>query len=345
MYTYILSNEQVLAYLRDYANRFIIPALIANPQNTKTAFVVIGGSGLDLFKVLPPIINDSLLYSKQFSVLESFASAGVINAIYDKTTQGVAFRRVDGSFFAPNEQDNDKHVADVLKNRNVIVIDSSVHSGRSMLTVVNAIVDKYSPASISSYALFLKRSSIFIPNFYGIRINETDRALFLLDQIPNHRFISNDTVRKIDATRDGKQKHGTVPFNLDYLLRRESDPTFTNFKTFVVESHAGDLRACLSYYEEQISDTFADKHDRLELKNENAIVIALIATHSNECDKKLLGGLRRLAEASARSLDKKYIIVDIIMTFKNALWWQKKGYDLLTDKTSGVVEYALKKIY
>ncbi len=44
------------------------------------------------------------------------------------------------------------------------------------------------PKSVASYTLVLKRSSAFIPTYWGVTIDDHDRAYFLLDKLPNNRL-------------------------------------------------------------------------------------------------------------------------------------------------------------
>ncbi len=57
-----------------------------------------------------------------------------------------------------------------------------------MMSSCAAEVLKHSPTELSSYALVIKRGSGFIPTLWGLMMEETDRAFFLLGKIPNHRL-------------------------------------------------------------------------------------------------------------------------------------------------------------
>ena len=70
----------------------------------------------------------------------------------------------------------------------VLIIDSSIHSGTSML-LISEYLEKRGAANIISYSLVLKRGSCFVPNYFGLVIDDTDRAFFELDAIPNNRLI------------------------------------------------------------------------------------------------------------------------------------------------------------
>ena len=82
------------------------------------------------------------------------------------------------------------------KDKSVLVIDGSVHSGHSLLTVVKKI-KSFNVKSVISYSLIIKRGSTFVPNFFGIIIPDHDRVLFLLDSFPNNRIMAHGLVRKL----------------------------------------------------------------------------------------------------------------------------------------------------
>jgi N-acetylglutamate synthase-like GNAT family acetyltransferase len=68
-----------------------------------------------------------------------------------------------------------------------LVIDGAVHSGGSFLASVNFLHSR-GVKSIISYSLIVKRTSNFIPTYFGLLIGEHDRAYFQLDEIPNNRL-------------------------------------------------------------------------------------------------------------------------------------------------------------
>ena len=71
--------------------------------------------------------------------------------------------------------------------RRVLVIDSLIHSGGTMAAVVSA-VNRLGPEAVYSYGFVLKRGSSFIPSYWSIMIDDHDRALLLLDELPNNRL-------------------------------------------------------------------------------------------------------------------------------------------------------------
>lgn len=77
--------------------------------------------------------------------------------------------------------------AETLNGQSVLLLDGAIHSG-GMMSLCAKEVLKYDPAELGSYALVIKRGSAFIPTLWGVMMEETDRAFFLLDAIPNNRL-------------------------------------------------------------------------------------------------------------------------------------------------------------
>jgi hypothetical protein len=93
----------------------------------------------------------------------------------------------------PIEVDDEKKIQfvrdepEALRGQSVLLLDGAIHSG-GMMSNCAAEVLKYDPLEVSSYALVIKRGSAFIPTLWGMMMEETDRAFFLLKEIPNHRL-------------------------------------------------------------------------------------------------------------------------------------------------------------
>jgi len=79
-----------------------------------------------------------------------------------------------------------------MTGQRVLLIDSSVHSGKTMFRIAQEIAALSKPEAICSYSLIVKQSSMFIPSFWGVTINDHDRAYFLLDKLPNNRLNPKD---------------------------------------------------------------------------------------------------------------------------------------------------------
>jgi len=82
-----------------------------------------------------------------------------------------------------------------IPGKSVLILDGAIHSGRTMIRCADE-VTKYEPKDLLSYSLMMKASSCFVPTFWGAGIDETDRAFFLLDEIPNHRLDAENPEKK-----------------------------------------------------------------------------------------------------------------------------------------------------
>ncbi|HUK60613.1 MAG TPA: GNAT family N-acetyltransferase [Stellaceae bacterium] len=94
-----------------------------------------------------------------------------------------------------------------LKAQPVLLLDSAIHSGKSMLVVAEKLL-QIGVGDLITYALVLKRGSCFIPNYFGVLIDDTDRSYFQLEAIPNNRLIAKKkpfgflrTIRQDDYVR------------------------------------------------------------------------------------------------------------------------------------------------
>lgn len=153
MITQYLGEAEVDAYLRDLGRR-----LLAN-GTPPTVWCVVGRSGATLahrlFKITPEL------------------SGNVVLVLHEREAKTI-------------QLDTDDPVRDI-KGQRIMVIDSSVHTGQTMLEVVRKLLS-YEPAAVTSYTLVLKRGSVFVPTYWGVTIGDHDRAYFLLDHLPNNRL-------------------------------------------------------------------------------------------------------------------------------------------------------------
>ena len=77
--------------------------------------------------------------------------------------------------------------APIVSGQAVLLIDGAIHSGKMMRRCAQTILG-HGPAELSSYSLVVKRGSVFIPTIWGFMMDETDRAFFMLKEIPNNRL-------------------------------------------------------------------------------------------------------------------------------------------------------------
>lgn len=158
MTTYYLGLNETRAYLLDLLRR------LERFESRPTVWCPITRSGEELLKIMLELAAEKF---PQLIEGVRLVSIDVDNG------------RTEASF--PNENAED------LRGQSVLLIDGAIHSG-GMMSVCAGEVLKYEPTELASYALVMKRGSSFIPTLWGLMMEETDRAFFLLDEIPNHRL-------------------------------------------------------------------------------------------------------------------------------------------------------------
>lgn len=160
MRTLYLGREEVDAYAHDFAER-----LVGLEDEFPTIWCPIGKSGDHLARLiasrLPP---------------EKSATVRVVPVSYDKTARKAVL-------------DDLNDVAVIASSKSVLVLDSTVHSGGSMLAVMR-LLSGMGEARVLSYTLVIKRGSKFLPHYFGVVVGDHDRVLFLLDSIPNNRLFA-----------------------------------------------------------------------------------------------------------------------------------------------------------
>ncbi len=160
MRTLYLGQEEVEGYAQDFAER-----LVALGENFPTIWCPIGKSGDHLLR----LIVDRL-------PVEAKKKISVVETSYDKTSKTASLA-------------NPLDVAVIAKTPSVLVLDSSVHSGGSMLAVMR-LLNSMGEAQLLSYTLVIKRSAKFVPHYFGVVVGDHDRVLFLLKVIPNNRLYA-----------------------------------------------------------------------------------------------------------------------------------------------------------
>jgi hypoxanthine-guanine phosphoribosyltransferase len=153
--THYLGQQEVRAYLADLVER-----LQALPSGIPPVWLPIGLSG-------------SVLADQLADVASTDEDAvTVVQASFDRPTKQVGLDD-----------------ADALVGKLVIVLDSAIHSGSTMLAVVREAYARGATAVVS-YSLVVKRNTEFVPTYWGVTIGDFDRAYFLLEKIPNNRLRS-----------------------------------------------------------------------------------------------------------------------------------------------------------
>ena len=117
----------------------------------------------------------------------------------------ISFSRTDRRVSLRNGED----LGEYAQYPSALIIDGAVHSGASMARAARDVAASGAPC-VLSYSFVVKRTSVFIPNYFSILIEEHDRPYFQLDVIPNNllqeeapfgilRRISADDVNRSQA--------------------------------------------------------------------------------------------------------------------------------------------------
>ena len=157
MVTYFLSDDEVRAYLRD----FLVRLERLDPSPTVWCPVTKSGTAL-LKRMIPLMKNDHPELAKKISTV----GVGIKNKTVKFETE-----------FPESE----------IANKCVLLFDSSMHTGGTMRRCVAKAI-RLGASNVATYSLVIKRGSCFIPTFWGVMIDDTDRIYFLLDKIPNGRL-------------------------------------------------------------------------------------------------------------------------------------------------------------
>jgi GNAT superfamily N-acetyltransferase/hypoxanthine phosphoribosyltransferase len=184
VHTYLIGKEETLAYARDFVAR--LKALDSFPE----VWCPITKSGSAIAKLL-------------WSILKTEGSPVRVQLLPVAVSRkgddiDVSFRRGDPAVQIPD--------------KSVLILDGAIHSGRTMIRCADEVL-KYGPKELLSYSLIMKAGSSFVPTIWGVTIDETDRAFFLLDEIPNHRLDAGSSEKKQQAVHIERldDRHRTAP--------------------------------------------------------------------------------------------------------------------------------------
>jgi len=170
MVTYFLSNDEVRAYLCDFLVR------LERVDPIPTVWCPLTLSGTNLLKQMIPLMKED-----HPELAKKVSTIGV--GIKNKTVK-----------FETKFPERD------IANKCVLLFDSSTHTGGTMRRCVAEAL-KLGASNVATYSLVIKRGSCFIPTFWGVMINDTERIYFLLDKIPNNRLDSGPEKDKAGKDR------------------------------------------------------------------------------------------------------------------------------------------------
>jgi len=179
--TYFIGDEETRAYAKDFLRR------LEKLESFPDVWCPVTKSGDAIAQVMIGLVDKDLLSKVQ--VLP-------IGVSREGPNIGISF--LEGE---PEKQ---------IVGKSVLLLDGAIHSGRTMSRCAEEVM-KFKPQDLVSYSLVTKAGASFVPTIWGVTINETDRAFFLLDEIPNHR---------LDAGNPGKKQ---PPVHVERLDQRHKD--------------------------------------------------------------------------------------------------------------------------
>ena len=293
MNTIFLGSEEVDAYCKDFIAR-----LRKLPEAMPKVFCPIGKSGHGLLCAI----------SKQLTEQEQ-EELRIVPIIYDKKTGVASFKDI-------------AEISVISEVNAVLVLDSSVHSGNSMLRSLR-LIQANGAKRIISYSLVIKQRTRFIPHYFGMIVGDHNRAIFMLDVIPNNRLFAGSNHQPLGIFR--------------YIdaddVNRESQCLDVGVPS-IDKITWGDL-----YYEHRANGydviVIEDGENlagfiKIMVKYEHTLHIDIIANDKGYRGKGIGGALMRYAENIARAQKLKFIelwsISDKIDFYKD-----KCGFKLLED--------------
>lgn len=158
MITHYLGSEEVTAYNRDLTAR-LVRLGNAFPKN----WFMLGLSGRKLYDSVGPLLPASLVEKIKIGL-----------AHYNREHREIRFS-------------DETPVPESFQNEPALILDAAVHSGRSMLALVQKL-QSLDAGPITSYSLVLKRGSVVVPTYFGVVIEDKDRVYFDLNTLPINRL-------------------------------------------------------------------------------------------------------------------------------------------------------------
>ena len=180
MHTYYIGKEEVLGYSRDLIKRLKFTL----EDDFPNIWCPIGFSGEVLLSTLDEVFPEEIR-----------SKLKIVPLITSPQSKNIKF-----------ENPRDRNFVQKNAKKTILILDSNVHSGISMLNAIRT-VSSLGAKKITTYSLTVKKEASYIPNYFGVIISEHDRPLFLLDEIPNNRLTPFGIIRKI--TKDDMKRKKT----------------------------------------------------------------------------------------------------------------------------------------
>jgi N-acetylglutamate synthase-like GNAT family acetyltransferase len=210
-----------------------------------------------------------------------------------------------------------------LAGQTVLLLDGAVHSGRVMSACADHVL-KHGASELTSYTLVLKRSSTFIPTIWGLMTDETDRAYFLLNKIPNNRLHAGRTnsvqapvhIRRLDK---GHLSQPPLVCGVPSIDRMTWGDRLFQMQT----SHGSSCTYMLERGSTIVG--FLSVHEE-----PNKLNIAEIVVDPALQDTGYGGVLMRFADTLARQTDCALVCLNAIEA--RVPWYQQRGYEVSAGK-------------
>lgn len=200
----------------------------------------------------------------------------------------------------------------------VLLVDSAVHSGRSMLSVSKKLTE-VGARDIITYSLVTKCNSEIVPNYFGVLIGDHDRAYFQLKSIPNNRLQSKYPFGILRSITDDDKDRSFLNTGVDSMDKTTFSDLLYEVRTrktnvFVYE-HAGKICGFVSFEKKGLS-VFLDG----------------IASDVEYRGKNIGGLLIRWLETWARSHNCETI--DLMAIEPRVSFYEKMGYHVYGEPLS-----------
>jgi N-acetylglutamate synthase-like GNAT family acetyltransferase len=295
MVTYFLGREEVSAYLRDFLER------LNDVKPTPSVWCPMTPSGNVLLEQFLDLIS-----SRKSNEYDDIS---VLPIEVASNSERLRFKSK-----SPEQE---------IKGKSVLLFDSSIHSGSTITKAVEKLIE-LGAKQVCTYSLVVKKGSGFIPTMWGLMINESDRAFFLLDKIPNHRLRTSSQINSqpvhIQRLGNGDLKKPLVKSNLKSIDRVTWADRYFDMVTTE--------EARCSYLLKGRNQIMG--YLTVHRGKKNTLVVDELAVDQRYRGKKWGGVLMRFADTLARQSDceflKLYAIEDQVKFYKH------HNFSLLTKK-------------
>lgn len=287
MHTYLLSDDSIRRYGLDFVAR-----LEKLGDQIPRLWVAVGVSGDKIAASFIEQSPDSVAIPQQY-----------MRVAFNRKTKSISVR------------DDDK-IPDNLRDQPVLIIDAAIHSGASMRNVADELTRRGANI-ILSYSLIVKKTSEFIPNYFGMVIDEHDRVFFQLDQFPNNRLRNKLPLGCLRSLRedDVNRKPSTLEVGLPSLDKLSFGDLWYSVKT----------QNSNVYVYEVDGQVVAYVH--FKYQNSGKLFLDAIGCDKQVQDKHIGSLLMRWIETFARS--SKCSTMEMWAIDNRVDWYKERGYEVV----------------